>query len=142
MLKKIILILTFISIYPQSSNAFTIASYFKQKNITKKHIDSIKSYNTAVVEYLTLKTSKEKIKAIFKKGKLSFIISGINATKSNEMIDFKNKFNVDFIFESCALNPLTYNKIKTHNKIVSGFLTNYFGTNWKTFLPFKPLGVI
>lgn len=105
------------------NNAFQ-NKYSLQKNLTKQD-----------------KLSDEDIADLIKSGSVNFIANAITNNISEEYIQFKKEYNIGFIIENCAIDPLAFGVAVENNKIISAFLSRIYGENWKNTLKNKPLGV-
>ena len=105
------------------NNAFQ-NKYSLQKNLTKQD-----------------KLSDEDIADLIKSGSVNFIANAITNNISEEYIQFKKEYNIGFIIENCAIDPLAFGVAVENNKIISAFLSRTYGENWKNTLKNKPLGV-
>lgn len=71
-----------------------------------------------------------------------FIVFSItDQSNAEEFVKFKEKYNVDIKFESCAVDVLLFTKARKNNKELASVLTEQYGTIWMDELPCSLVGV-
>lgn len=71
-----------------------------------------------------------------------FIVFSItDQSNAEEFVKFKEKYNVDIKFESCAVDVLLFTKARKNNKELASVLTKQYGTIWMDELPCSLVGV-
>lgn len=71
-----------------------------------------------------------------------FIVFSItDQSNAEEFIKFKEKYNVDIKFESCAIDVSLFSKARTNNKKLADVLTDQYGKVWMDELPCTLVGV-
>ncbi|SFN79162.1 hypothetical protein SAMN05421741_1111 [Paenimyroides ummariense] len=72
----------------------------------------------------------------------SFIVFSItDQSNAEEYLKFKEKYNVNIKFESCAVDVSLFSKAKKNNKELANLLTEQYGTAWMEELPCGLVGV-
>jgi len=72
----------------------------------------------------------------------SFIVFSItDQSNAEEYLKFKEKYNVDIKFESCAVDLSLFGRAKKSNKELADLLTEQYGTVWMEELPCTLVGV-
>lgn len=83
---------------------------------------------------------------IFKKkvkfSDLSFIIHGISHQYDERLKNFTDKYEVDFEYKNCIIDPQTYQFSKINNSLIAELLKKEYGEVWLKELPTLPLGVL
>lgn len=70
-----------------------------------------------------------------------FIVFSITDQSNNEeFVKFKEKYNVDIKFESCAID-VSLSKARNNNKELASVLTEQYGSVWMDELPCSLVGV-
>ena len=117
----------------------------KKNTITIRLVPKIEtvlsSNNTPITLNFANKPSEELIEQLFIKGRLNFIVHGLDAKISDEFIVFKNKYGVGIRKENCAIDPVSFKKVRENNSIIAEFLSKRQGTSWLNELPIKPIGL-
>lgn len=71
-----------------------------------------------------------------------FIVFSItDQSNAEEFVKFKEKYNVDIKFESCAVDVLLFTKARKNNKELASVLTEQYDTIWMDELPCSLVGV-
>lgn len=71
----------------------------------------------------------------------NFILFGIVNHQTEEMINFKKKYGVGFKFETCVVDPTSYEITSQKNKKTAIYLTEKFDNSWLNELPVMPFGI-
>lgn len=72
----------------------------------------------------------------------SFVVFSItDQSNAEEYLKFKEKYNVDIKFESCAVDLSLFGRAKKSNKELASVLTEKYGTVWMEELPCTLVGV-
>ncbi len=72
----------------------------------------------------------------------SFIVFSItDQSNAEEFVKFKEKYNVDIKFESCAVDVSLFSKARNNNKELASVLTEQYGATWMDELPCSLVGV-
>ncbi len=72
----------------------------------------------------------------------SFIVFSItDQSNAEEYLKFKEKYNVDIKFESCAVDLSLFGRAKKSNKELADVLTEQYGKVWMDELPCSLVGV-
>ncbi|KAA5535497.1 FEKKY domain-containing protein [Paenimyroides baculatum] len=96
------------------------------------------SYGQSQEQHVT----EENIEVSKPKALASFIVfSIIDQSNAEEFIKFKEKYNVDIKFESCAVDVSLFGKARTNNKKLADVLTEQYGKVWMDELPCTLVGV-
>ena len=90
---------------------------------------------------LTVEHSADSIKTLINQGKLAFINIGINPNIPDEYHALRKKYNVGYVSENCATDPISMQQAITNNQVLAVYLIKLYGTAWLENLNYKPLGV-
>lgn len=55
--------------------------------------------------------------------------------------DFKNKYNIDIVYQNCVISPFASRAAKENNLAVAKLLTEKYGDVWKKDLGIIPYGL-
>ena len=78
---------------------------------------------------------------LFTSGQLNFIVHGLDAKIPDEFVAFKNKFGVGIRKENCAIDPVSFKKVRDNNSIIAEYLSKKHGSTWINESPIKPIGL-
>ena len=78
---------------------------------------------------------------LFTAGQLNFIVHGLDAKIPDEFVAFKNKFGVGIRKENCAIDPVSFKKVRDNNSIIAEYLSKKHGNTWINESPIKPIGL-
>ena len=134
-----------------SSANFTSYISYPEKITKKKNVICIRlvTKNKAFKNKVSLKKiltkhdklSDQEIADQINSGHVNFIIHGITNNIPEDYIQFKKEYNIGFIIENCAIDPLAFGAAIENNKIISEFLRRNYGETWIKTLKNKPLGI-
>jgi len=86
--------------------------------------------------------SEQNVEVSKPKELVRFIVFSItDQSNAEEFIKFKEKYNVDIKFESCAVDVSLFSKARTNNKQLADVLTEQYGKVWMDELPCTLVGV-
>ena len=89
-----------------------------------------------------LQETDQNIKVSKPKELARFIVFSItDQSNAEEYLKFKEKYNVNIKFESCAVDVSLFSKAKKSNKELADLLTEQYGTAWMEELPCSLVGV-
>ncbi len=86
--------------------------------------------------------TEQKIEVSKPKEIARFIVFSItDQSNAEEFVKFKEKYNVDIKFESCAVDLSLFGRAKKSNKELADLLTEQYGETWMDELPCSLVGV-
>ncbi|MFS4415109.1 hypothetical protein [Maribacter sp. 2307ULW6-5] len=112
------------------------------KKITPKNnlikIQLLAKYNS---NKLTVAAQNGYIENRIADGNLNFVLHGMDATVPREYLELKRKYGVGLVKENCAIDPVSMKAAKEHNKRLSQYLDQKYGSTWSEGLTEKPFGL-
>ena len=134
-----------------STEDFTAYTYYPSRITTKKNTITIRlvkktelTLNSGIFSFpmnLDTNLTDEQIEKRISTGNLNFISHGIDSSIPKEFSDFKEKYGIGLIKESCVIDPMSFKRATENNIMIADYLNKKYGEDWLKELPMKPFGI-